>query len=125
MKLDYEDDITLSEYLESAKLLLHSYFSDNYAGKHAAPSQGVFAGPSTLVARSHLDSSPQKINFTARYQKQPRASVDELEEYFKLPREDFESCDPIRWWLGRRSQFPNLFALARDLLAIPGELSIK
>jgi hypothetical protein len=125
MKLDYEDDISLAEYLESTKLLLHGYFSDNYAGKHAAASRSTFAGPSTSTVQSHLDSSPQKVNFTARYQKLPRASVNKLEEYFKLPREDFETCDPIKWWLGRRSQFPNLFVLARDLLAIPGEWSIQ
>jgi len=77
-----------------------------------------------MPARPYLqvDSSPQKVNFTARYQKAPRASVNELEEYFKLPREDFETCDPIKWWVGRRSQFPNLFVLACDILAIPGKL---
>ena len=124
MKLDYEDDISLTEYLESAKLSLHTYFSSNYAGKHVAPSHSSFAHSSTTTVQSHLDSSPQKVNFTARYRKAPRASVDELEEYFKLPREDFETCDPIKWWLGRLSQFPNLFVLARDLLAIPGKLSV-
>ena len=125
MKLDYEDDISLTEYLESTKQSLHCHFSDNYAGKHVAPSRGVFAGPSTSTAQSHLDNSPQKVNFTARYQKLPRTSVNELEEYFKLPREDFETCNPIKWWLGRQSLFPNLFALARDLLAIPGKWTIQ
>jgi hypothetical protein len=38
-----------------------------------------------------------------------------------LPREDFDTCDPISWWIGRRSQFPDVFVFARDLLAIPGE----
>ena len=36
MKLDYEDNISLTEYLESAKLSLHTYFSNNYAGRHVA-----------------------------------------------------------------------------------------
>jgi hypothetical protein len=36
-----------------------------------------------------------------------------------LPREDFDTCDPISWWIGRRSQFPDVFVFARDLLAIP------
>ena len=26
----------------------------------------------------------------------------------------------IRWWAGRRAQFPNLSSLARDILSIPG-----
>lgn len=45
---------------------------------------------------------------------------DELEEYFRLPVEDFETCDPIQWWAGHRSQFPSLLHLAHDILAIPG-----
>jgi hypothetical protein len=114
MKLDCEDDVNLTKYLESAKLSLHTYFSSNYAGKHVTPSHASFAHSSTAMAQS---------SFTARYRKAPRASVNELEEYFKLPREDFETCNPVKWWLARRSQFPNLFLLARDLLAIPGKLS--
>ena len=123
MKLDYEDDISLTEYPESAKLSLHTYFSKNYAGKHVAPSHASSAHSSTTMAQSRIDTSPPKVNFTARYRKAPCASVNELEDCFKLSREEFETCDPIKRWLGRRSRFPNLFVLARDLLAIPGKLS--
>lgn len=122
MKLDCEGDISLTEYLEFAKRSLHSYFSNNYAGKNVASSHASFARPPTTMAQSHLGSSLPKLDFTARYRKAPRAPVNELEEYFKLPREDFETCNPVKWWLGRRSQFPNLFLFARDLLAIPGKL---
>jgi hypothetical protein len=124
MKLDYEDDISLTEYLESAKLSLHTYFLNNYAGKHVAPSHSSFAHSSATTMWSHLDGSPQKVNLTVQYWKAPQALVDELEEYFKLPHEDFETCDPIKWWLGCCSQFPNLFVLAHDLLAITDKLSI-
>jgi hypothetical protein len=122
MKLDYEDDNSLAEYLEDAKGSLHIYFHDNYAGKHSTPSRRApVTMPSSSTPQSSVDGSPQKVNFTARYQKAPRASKDELDEYFKLPREDFDTCNPIKWWFGRRSQFPNLFILARNLLGIPGE----
>ena len=47
--------------------------------------------------------------------------VDEVDEYFKLPQEDFESCKPLQWWLGRRSQFPNLYRLVCDIFSIPGK----
>jgi hypothetical protein len=56
----------------------------------------------------------------ARYKKE-RVYVNELEEYFKVPREDFDSCDPIKWWVSRRAQFPNAYRLACDVLSIPGE----
>jgi hypothetical protein len=122
MKLDYEDDDSLAKYLEDAKASLHTYFHDNYAGKHSTPSrQRAHVTPSSSTPQSSFNGSPQKVNFTARYQKAPRASKDELEEYFTLPRENFDTCDPIKWWFGRRSQFPNLFVLARNLLGIPGK----
>ena len=46
--------------------------------------------------------------------------VNELDEFYKLPQEDFDLCKPLEWWLGRRSQFPNLYCLACDLFSIPG-----
>jgi hypothetical protein len=68
--------------------------------------------------------SPQK-SFTARYHRKEKPSVNELEEYFKLPAEDFDAYNPIRWWIGHRAQFPNLFCMARDILCISGELSVS
>jgi hypothetical protein len=48
---------------------------------------------------------------------------DELEEYFKLPREDFDTCQPLQWWVGWQSQFPSLYCLACDVFSIPGTFS--
>ncbi|KIL55008.1 hypothetical protein M378DRAFT_201131 [Amanita muscaria Koide BX008] len=124
MKADYANDDNLSEYLDSAKASLHTYFYENYAGKHVAPpvlDHPRTAGPSKSKTSSQSrNESPQKVNFTARYRKQSSTRRDQLDEYFALPREDFDTCDPISWWVGRRSQFPDLFVFARDLLAIPG-----
>jgi hypothetical protein len=50
---------------------------------------------------------------------------NELEVFYRLPQEDFDMCDPIRWWAGRRLQFPNLSHLARDILAIPGKVMLN
>ena len=46
--------------------------------------------------------------------------VNELDEFYKLPCEDFDSCKPLEWWLGRRSQFPNLYRLVCNIFSIPG-----
>jgi hypothetical protein len=64
--------------------------------------------------------SPTKVNFTARYQKKDCLEVDELKEYYKLPHEDFDSYDPLKWWLGHHAQFPNLYCLVCDIFSIPG-----
>ena len=44
-------------------------------------------------------------------------AINELEEYFKFPAEDFDACNPIHL----RAQFLNLFFLSRDILCIPGQ----
>ena len=48
------------------------------------------------------------------------ATHNELEEYFQLPQEDFDTCNPLAWWAGHCSQFPNLSRFACDVLRIPG-----
>jgi hypothetical protein len=120
MKIEYKSDPLLLPYLRSSKENLQSYYDTHYASKHPAPScnaESTTPTPSaTLVAPPR---SPQK-NFTLRFHRKAKADINELEEYFKLPPEDFETCDPIHWWMGRRAQFPNLFWLARDILCIPG-----
>ena len=70
-----------------------------------------------------MNGSPQKVDFTSRYRNLPQAFTDEVQEYFKLPRENFDTCDPLQWWAGRRSQFPNLSRFARDILSIPGKFT--
>ena len=102
MKTDYADDDILTDYLESAKASLHNYFQENYAGKYAAPpvhDHPCTTGPSKTSLQSR-NESPQKVNFTARYKKHASARRDQLEEYFMLPCEDFDTCDPVSWWVG-------------------------
>jgi hypothetical protein len=70
-----------------------------------------------------MNQSPQRVDFTSRYRNLPQAFTDEVQEYFKLPRANFDSCDPLQWWAGRCSQFPNLSCFARDILSIPGEFT--
>jgi hypothetical protein len=50
---------------------------------------------------------------------------DKLKEFYRLPQEDFDTCDPIRWWAGYCLQFPNLSHLAHDILAIPGKFMLN
>lgn len=108
---EFEDDTGLASFLQSSKDKLHTFYMTRYANI-SVPS------PSPDPSISPLCSSLKK-SFTARFQK-PRVPVDELLQFWKLPQEDFDTCDPIQWWLGRRTSFPNLYRLACDLLSIPG-----
>jgi hypothetical protein len=122
LKNDCESDPILLGDLDRSKKQLQAYYRTNYTPstrpRPPRPSQSL----SSLSSRNGNSlGSPEKVNFTSRYQKKDRVIVDELEEYFKLPREDFESCKPLLWWSGRRSQFPNLYCLVRDIFSIPGK----
>ena len=112
---DCGDDLSIKSHLELVKGQLVQHYREQYLHDAPPPTQQrpVF-GPSMS------STSPQKFNFTARYRQRPRATVNELEEFFSLPQEDFETCDPLQWWAGHRSQFPNLSRFARDILSIPG-----
>lgn len=115
MKADYADDPMLSDHLEQSKANLFDYFNDNYANASVL----VPTPTSESVQPAPTVGSPQK-SFTSRYRRKEKLSINELEEYFKLPAEDFDACNPIRWWCGRQAQFPNLYSLACDILCIPG-----
>lgn len=112
---DYGKDTDLLADLERAKSSLHSFYRDKYSTFTSSTDKK----PST-AAPIVQNGSPQKVDFTARYKRTNRRVSDELEDYFKLDQEDFDTCQPLTWWWGRRAQFPNLYRLARDILAIPG-----
>jgi hypothetical protein len=122
MKIKYETDPLLLPYLRSSKENLQGYYDTHYASKHPTPfcnTESTTTTPSTVTTVVAPPRSPQK-NFTLQFHRKAKADINELEEYFKLPPEDFKTCDPIHWWMGQHAQFPNLFWLACDILCIPG-----
>jgi hypothetical protein len=97
MRADYADDLALCDHLEQSRFNLINYFNENYANIIPAP----LSSPSISIQSAPIAAgSPQK-SFTARYRRKEKPSVNELEEYFKLPAEDFDTCNPIHWWIGR------------------------
>jgi hypothetical protein len=116
LKDEFENDIDLSSHLEISKDNLHKHYKDHYAPS-SSPSTSQ---PSSQPVSATSKASPQK-NFISRLNRKPRTSTDELLEFWSLPQEDIENCDPLHWWYGRRAQFPNLYRLVRDIFSIPGE----
>lgn len=110
---DCKDETDSRTNLELCKEQLHSHFREVYDKPLPAPTVSATSTATT--------NNPQNIDFTLRYRSLPQAFTDEVQEYFRLPRESFHSCDPLKWWAGRRSQFPKLSRFARDILSIPGE----
>ena len=120
--MDYQDDNDLLAYLETAKTKLHEHYASEYATKVLTPRPSgtptaPHAGSSSAVPTT---SSPRKLKIGDRYRRRPVTVVDELDDYFKMPAEDFDTCDPIEWWRGHRSRFPRLYRLACNVLCIPG-----
>ena len=105
----------LSNHLEDSKTNLFDYFNEHYATLHSLTPPSP---PPTAIQSIPMDGSPQK-SFTAWYHRKEKYSKNALKEYFKLPVEDFDICNPIQWWVGQQSQFPCLFQLAHDILCIP------
>ena len=116
---DFATDPDLLAHLAISKEQLQVFFDTNYAPRSRQTVSRQ--GSSTSVTSSGSRRSPQKVDFTKRYQKKDRVVVNELDEYFKLTREDFDTCEPLNWWRGRRSQFPQLYRLVIDIFSIPGK----
>ena len=118
LKDDYKGDLLLQDHLENSRKSLSAYFNSHYMVAEALTS--LTPTPSESLVTLPMEGSPQK-SFTARYHRKEKAATNKLEEYFKLPVEDFDTCNPICWWVSRQSQFPCLFQLAHNILCIPGE----
>ena len=121
LKDDYADDVDLLATLEGAKLKLHDHYSIHYANASLVTE----LTPSHTAESDAMEESSLRISFTAHYKKKDQVLHDKLEEYFKLPPEEFDGCDPLKWWLGQGAQFPKLFHLACDILTIPGMLDVQ
>ena len=87
--------LSLKSHLELVKGQLAQCYHEQYMHNTPPPTlQQPVALPSTS------STSHQKVDFTAQYKQQPRATLNKLEEFFSLPQEDFKTCDPLQWWPG-------------------------
>ena len=115
---DCGDNLSAKGDIDFAKEKLETCYQSHY---HWAPqSLPTTSQPQLSVTTSQLTTSLQKVNFTSRFKQHTPATWNELKDYFKLPQEDFEACDPLKWWAGRVAQFLNLSKFARDFFGAPG-----
>lgn len=85
---DYSQDADLFADLEKAKSRLHTFYHDGYTSFTLSADKY-----NPLIAVLVMQNgSPQKVNFTARYKQTNCQVSDELEDYFKLKQEDFDTC---------------------------------
>ena len=108
---------------EASRLALHSHFNAKYSLQTSSGLTHLSATPSSsmlLVTSGSISNSGSLTkNYTVRFQ-QKRTAIDELSEFWNLPQEDFQSCDPVHLWYGHCAQFPKLYHLARNILSMPG-----
>jgi hypothetical protein len=99
----------------ASRRAFEQYFFEYYA--NSVETTFINANP---AAQSTSALNPMFSLFTRGRQEvlAPRA---ELERFFALSAEPYNSCpDPVQWWGSRRATFPCLSRMARDILSIPG-----
>jgi len=90
---DFHTDDDAISHLQYAHTSFKAFYDDNYTTP-AAPS----TAPSTSPCCSTFASeSPQKVDFTSQYASKATI-VDEFKAFLKLPQENFNKCNPIKWW---------------------------
>ena len=102
--------------IDFAKEQLETHYQSHY--HRALQSLSTTSQPQLSVTTSQLTTSPQRS--TLHPVSNNAATWNELKDYFKLSQEDFETCDPLKWWAGHVAQFLNLSRFARDLFGAPG-----
>ena len=121
LKQDCQSDDEALRHINTSLEAMHDHFNIYYVNEL----ESDLSRPNVTQSRSSsthsaIDGSPQKVDFFARYHSDIAITVDEFDEFLKTRCEPFNSCDPIKWWAARTSQFPKLSAMARDILSIPG-----
>ena len=52
-----------------------------------------------------------------------------MTEFWNLPQEDFDACDPLQWWLGSlghcTTQFPQLYHIVHYVLILDNYLYLS
>ena len=99
LKDEFIDDPALTADLEASKSKLESYFKDNYMARQwpvpislstTTSTSSIFSDLSVAASSSTTSRSPQK-NFTACFNKRKRTPSNELQEFWNLPQEDFDT----------------------------------
>jgi hypothetical protein len=98
MQKDYCKKPDLFKFLEKTTSKLREYYTINSAT--ATGTQRAFTDEQPCTSSS-TDLSPSKVSFTAKYKRKDNWDRDELSEYFRLLRENWELCNPLQWWVGR------------------------
>ncbi|KAJ8514911.1 hypothetical protein ONZ45_g7593 [Pleurotus djamor] len=118
LEFDFADDDSLRDDLPEMKRSLKVYLATRY--KEIPVDKDKDESHSATAQSSADQAASEATNPLSRYGDIPQLPIDEVEEFWKLPRENFKTCDPIAWWSGRRQQFPRLHQMALDILSIPG-----
>ena len=98
--------------LNNARDQLKTFYNKNYANRTRRPPVWASQLNSSFSSASgSAPHSPEKVNLTSCYQREDRVIVNELDEFYKLPREDFDSWNPWNGGLGDAHNFLTSIAL--------------
>jgi hypothetical protein len=121
---DYSMDDELTAGLQASKSALEEHYNQFYANRYTSKGYTSKSASAPFYLSTVTDNEPKPHNFIARYERRSQTTRNEFEAFLALSAQHFSSCNPIQWWYSHRDEFPNLYRLAKDILAIPGKFNI-
>lgn len=111
------DDLDLRHDILDSKVAFESRFRSQYA---TLPTSAVSTS-SPLSSPAPARGAGAAFSHFSKARHAVSAFDQELQVFFLLPPEDYDTCpDPVQWWASRRSQFPRLARMARNIFSIAG-----
>ncbi|KAF7372637.1 Transposase-like protein [Mycena venus] len=118
LRRDFVDDSESLDSPEASVTRVRRHLNADYSAWSAPPP--VVAPYMSIVSLSSHWALCQKLNSPQQYQQGTRRAIDKIDVFLEAVQQDSDPCDPIPWWYARRHQFPHLYSLTRNVLAIPG-----
>ncbi|GJX43242.1 zinc finger BED domain-containing protein RICESLEEPER 2 [Tanacetum coccineum] len=115
------------DFSTNAKAYFNKYFKDLfdiYFNKYGSPNVSTSSAPSSSSTSSKFSLSHTLRQESVKRVRSDQTGTNEFGRYTitdwisALGQEEFESFDILSWWKARKSQFPVLAIMARDLLSV-------
>jgi hypothetical protein len=115
------DDLELRSDIRDS----HAAFIRHYHAHYSALPTLSGTSASDPTRGSPTEQDDEFFSLFTRGRQSVLAPQQELDTFLSLRPDSYStSSDPVKWWASRRSQFPRLSRMARDIFSIPGQFLV-